>query len=130
MKHQLNGYGTMTRTRFGMNYEQGSILLVPFPFTDLSTVKRRPVLVVSKTSDNAKNSDLITCAITSNTIKKPYSISIDNSSLTEGELPIASRVLISKLFTIEKSLIIKAFAKLSDDVLDTVTEIFCELTSN
>jgi mRNA interferase MazF len=41
----------------------GSIVLAPFPFTDLSGDKRRPALVVSR--DNHRRADLMVCFITS-----------------------------------------------------------------
>ena len=44
-------------------YNQGDILLVPLPFTDLSSQKRRPVLVLSKDDYNNVADDLIVAAI-------------------------------------------------------------------
>jgi mRNA interferase MazF len=44
-------------------YHRGSVVLVPFPFTDLSGRKRRPALVVSP--DGFHEEDLILCVITS-----------------------------------------------------------------
>jgi mRNA interferase MazF len=113
--------------RFGMNYSQGSILLVPFPFTDLSTSKKRPVLVLSKTNDNKITDDLVTCAITSKQKTTPYSLKINQNNLSEGTLPIESTILISKIFTIEKSLIIKELGKLDHKTLESVKVQFCEI---
>ena len=42
--------------------EQGDILLVPIPFTDLSSQKRRPVIVVSNNVYNQKTTDLVVAA--------------------------------------------------------------------
>ena len=53
--------------------EQGDILLVPIPFTDLSSQKRRPVIVVSNNSYNQKTTDLVVVAMTSNPIETDYS---------------------------------------------------------
>lgn len=49
-----------------MIYNQGDILLVPIPFSDLSSSKKRPVLVISNDDYNASSFDLIVVAITSN----------------------------------------------------------------
>jgi len=35
-------------------YSKGEIVLIPVPFTDLSATKKRPVLVVSNDTHNAK----------------------------------------------------------------------------
>ena len=40
-------------------YEFGDILLVPFPFTDQSTTKKRPAVVVSSSAYNLERPDLI-----------------------------------------------------------------------
>ena len=39
----------------GINIEQRSIILIPFPYTDLSGAKKRPTLVVSSDEFNIKN---------------------------------------------------------------------------
>jgi mRNA-degrading endonuclease toxin of MazEF toxin-antitoxin module len=49
----------------GTMLEQGDILLVPIPFTDLSSQKRRPVIVVSNNTYNQKTTDLVVVAMTS-----------------------------------------------------------------
>ena len=46
-------------------YRRGDIILVPFPFTDLSSSKRRPALVVSPDDFNGRLQDLVVIAITS-----------------------------------------------------------------
>lgn len=46
-------------------YNRGDLLLVPFPFSDLSTTKVRPVVVVSSSSYHSAEPDLILGALTS-----------------------------------------------------------------
>ena len=50
-----------------MNYKRGDVVLVPFPFTDLTTTKRRPALVISTDLYNRSQVNLIIAAITSQT---------------------------------------------------------------
>ena len=50
-----------------MTYNRGDILLVPFPFSDLSATKVRPAVVISSPAYHATEPDLILAAITSNT---------------------------------------------------------------
>jgi mRNA interferase MazF len=40
-------------------------LLIPFPFTDQSTIKKRPAVVISSTQYNQNHIDVILIAITS-----------------------------------------------------------------
>ena len=46
-------------------YEFGDVLLVPFPFTDRSTTKRRPAVVVSSDTYHRERPDIIILAVTS-----------------------------------------------------------------
>ena len=48
-----------------MAYRQGDIVLVSFPFTDLTSSKRRPALVLSPDSFNAAGEDLVLAAVPS-----------------------------------------------------------------
>jgi mRNA interferase MazF len=48
-----------------MAFQRGDIVLVPFPFSDLSTTKVRPAIIVSSTLYHSTEPDLILAAITS-----------------------------------------------------------------
>lgn len=108
-------------------YEQGEIVIVPFPFSDLSNVKQRPVLILSKDADNNLSDDIITCGITSNLRDVKYSVLIDNQDLEKGEIPAKSRIKIDKLFTLDKKIIKKKVAKINKTALLKIKEEFSKL---
>ena len=57
-----------------MAYRQGDIVLVSFPFTDLTSSKRRPALVLSPDSFNAAGEDLVLAAVTSQITDDPNAV--------------------------------------------------------
>jgi mRNA interferase MazF len=48
-----------------MPFEFGDIVLVPFPFTDQTTSKRRPAVIVSSRPYNSARPDIVVMAVTS-----------------------------------------------------------------
>jgi len=101
-------------------YKRGEIVLVPIPFSDLSSIKRRPVLVISKASHNDVSRDMIVAAITSNL--QQGGITIETKDLLSGNLPKTSLIRCDKIYTIEQSIVIKRFGIVSEDILNTVAK--------
>ena len=97
----------------GTGIEQRSIILMPFPYTDLSGVKKRPSLVVSSTDFNSRNDDVICCLITSNPEDSQHSIRINNKDMENGYLEFDSKVKPYRIFTINKKLIYKVLGRLN-----------------
>jgi len=101
--------------------EQGDVVLVPFPFTDLSATKKRPVLVLSKGEYNRSGMDFICCGITSNLEGDArHSVPIDNGCMASGFLPQPSRIKADKIVTLERSLIIKTMGKANTSIVEKV----------
>jgi mRNA interferase MazF len=88
----------------------GDIVLVPFPFTDLQSIKTRPALVVYV---NHKFGDLVLLAITSVSCACDE-IMIKNVDLDEGALPVDSYVRYMKFATVNEKLIRQKVAALGD----------------
>ncbi|MDO9289346.1 MAG: type II toxin-antitoxin system PemK/MazF family toxin [Thermodesulfovibrionales bacterium] len=63
-------------------FVKGDVVVVPFPFSDLTQSKRRPALVISK----LESDDLILCQITSQSIKDSYAVSLDDKDFETGGL--------------------------------------------
>jgi mRNA interferase MazF len=105
-----------------MKYKQRDIVLVPFPFSDLSSMKKRPVLIVSNNGYNENFKDVVVCVITSNQFVDLYSIPISDHDLELGILPEPSVIKSHKLFTIQKDQILKKFSTLSVQCFDKVLE--------
>ena len=57
-------------------YKRGDIVLVPFPFSDQTTTKKRPAVVISSSRYNAVSQDIIIMAVTSQT-EKSFVMSIE-----------------------------------------------------
>ena len=95
-----------------MNYEKWEIVLVPFPFTDLTTTKKRPALIISPNEYNEKL-DVIIAFITS---KLDLEYRIGDYIIQEwkkANLPKPS-MLRMKFATIDKSIIIKKLGTLME----------------
>ena len=109
-------------------YKQSEIVLVPFPYSDLSYTKKRPVLIVSNNEYNQKYPDIIVVVITSVKHKDDkYSIQLLEKDLEYGILPEKSFIKIHKLFIISKQKIIKKFSKIREEKLIEVHNILVEL---
>ena len=108
-------------------YKQGEIVIVPFPFSNLSSIKQRPVLILSKNEDNNLNEDIITCGITSNIRNSKYSVLIENKDLLEGDIPKPSRIKVDKLFTISQNIIKKKVGRIKKEIFEKVKSEFIKL---
>ncbi len=102
--------------------KQKDIVWIKILFSNLEEEKIRPALVVSNDDYNSKNLDVVICAITSNTEKKPYSVLISQKDLGEGTLPIPSKIKADKIMQVEKTKIIKPFASLKSETFQLVVE--------
>lgn len=67
-----------------MTPKQRDIVLVPLPFTDLTSVKRRPVLVLSNDSHNRRGQDVVVSAITSRFARGPTRFASEQQTWTRG----------------------------------------------
>ncbi|MFH1198163.1 MAG: type II toxin-antitoxin system PemK/MazF family toxin [bacterium] len=113
-----------------MKFNQREIVLVPFPYSDLSSTKKRPVLIVSNDKYNSEYDDVIVCVVTSNVFSDEFSIPLTDSDLEYGILPESSVVKTHKLFTIHKSKILKKFSYVSPEYYNKIFKTLQNLFSN
>ena len=111
-------------------YNQRKIVLVPFPYSDLSSTKKRPVLIASNNEYNQKYNDVVV-AVISSVIRSSdkYSIILSDSDLEYGILPEKSSIKVHKLFTVDKDRILKKFSLMKKDkfleVYKKLDQLFC-----
>jgi len=100
-------------------YKQRDIVLVPIPFTDLTSIKKRPVVVISGKEYNSKSDDVVVAAITSNTAyQSEYTILIDSANLSYGIIPKQSIIRCDKIYTISRDIIIKNFGVINSETFN------------
>jgi len=102
---------------------KGDVVVVPFPFSDLSQSKRRPALIIS----TLEGVDTILCQITSKTIKDAYSISIDDSDFDAGSLKQSGNIRPNRLFTADSHIILYRAGHIKDDKLSQVVDKLIEI---
>jgi len=99
-------------------FVKGDIVVIPFPFSDLSGSKKRPALVLA----NLQGDDIILCQITSQQTKDKYAIAIESSDYKTSKLPVSSNIRPNRIFTADKGIIIKKAASLNEAVLNNVIQ--------
>lgn len=100
--------------------EQKDLLLVPFPFSDQSGRKVRPVVVISNNEFNKYSDDLLVAGVTSNISRNKYSVSLTSSNLDEGKLITNCSIKVENLLKLDKELIIKKIGKIKENTLKEV----------
>jgi mRNA interferase MazF len=94
----------------------GEVVVVPFPFSDLSQAKLRPVVILA----DAGRGDWILCQITSNPYGDPRAITLSDRSFREGSLRVTSFARPGKLFTANHNLIVGRVGILTEDVFAVI----------
>ncbi len=91
-------------------FERGKIILVPFPFTDLTSVKIRPAVILSKQEKRAP--DVIICFITSKQ-KEKHSVSVLKKDAKKSGLKVDSWIRCDKIATLDKKIVLGELGALS-----------------
>ncbi len=101
----------------------GSVVVVPFPFSDLSRAKLRPAVVLA----DAGRGDWILCQVTSNPYGDARAIMLTDASFRTGSLRVTSYARPGKLFTASHDLMTAQVGSLKDeslkDIIDVVVNI-------
>jgi mRNA interferase MazF len=82
-------------------FVKGDVVVLPFPFSDLSSSKRRPALVVAIASAD----DIILAQITSRSFGDSYAVELSDSDFSDGGLNVVSNIRPNKLFTADVNII-------------------------
>jgi mRNA interferase MazF len=104
-------------------FEAGALVLLPFPFSDATTSKRRPVLALTAPDEYG---DFIGMAVSSRS-HHINTIPLQNDSLVEGQLPKPSWIRTDRIVTLNASLINKVFAQTKADIHRQAVNSLCEM---
>jgi len=104
-----------------MTAKRGQIVGIPFPYADLQTRKRRPVVVLTEPD---RYGDFIAVAVTS-VPAAVLAVPITNDDLADGLLPKPSWVRCDKMFTLSQATIVSHYGTLAAETLNAVLAVAC-----
>jgi mRNA interferase MazF len=106
-----------------MSLKKGDIVLVPFPFTDLSTTKLRPAVVLWVESSG---NDVTVCFISSQHLNRitseEFLIAATHEEFTETGLKLSSKVRVSRIVTLTRSLISRRIGQLGTNLMEMLDD--------
>jgi mRNA interferase MazF len=101
----------------------GAVVLVRFPFSDLSQTKLRPAVVLA----DAGRGDWVLCQVTSKPYGDSRAIKLEDTSFAAGSLRVESYARPGKLFTANRDLIVSEVATLKSQSLKQVVDAVVDL---
>jgi mRNA interferase MazF len=104
-------------------FAAGEVVLLPFPFTDLSGTKLRPALLLV----HVRQVDWIVCQITSNPHADPRAIPLASPDFIQGGLQRLSYICPGKLFTASESIFVKSAGFVDALILKRVRDSAIEI---
>jgi mRNA interferase MazF len=91
-------------------YEKGDIILVPFPFSELTSMKKRPALVMA----SIEHRDELICMMLTSTSNIDISVDVPIKKMGGTGLPKPTVARTSRLFTLKSILVYKKLGKIED----------------
>ena len=104
-----------------MTYKMFDVVVVPFPFTDQSTDKKRPALVLSDFDSFNDSTENCVLAMITSAHNPQWPLDTTIGSIQKAGLPAPSKVRM-KLFTLDSRLIIKKIGRLATEDQEAVKE--------
>ena len=108
------------------SFAKGTVVLIPFPFSDLSQAKKRPAVILA---DGGRD-DFILCQITSNPYADPRAIEIKETDFQEGSLERVSYGRPTKLFTASRELFLKTVGHLNPHTSKKIVDAVIAILNN
>ena len=102
---------------------KGDVVVLPFPFSDLSATKKRPALVVA----TLQGEDIILGQITSMARQDNYSVTLKIQNFKSGKLPVESIIRPNRLFTADKSIVLYKAGSLKNEKIKEVENIIVKI---
>jgi len=103
----------------------GDVVIIPFPYSDLSKSKRRPALVLAE----AGRGDFLLCQITSKQYGDIHALSLNETGFLSGGLKRESFIRGARIFTANESLILGVAGHLTHSKLSEVISQLIEMLS-
>jgi len=107
-------------------FVKGDVVVVPFPFSDLTQAKRRPALVASTLEGN----DIILCQITSKAVSDRYAVTLADDDFTSGGLRQQSNIRPNRIFTADQHIILYRAGHLSEEKTEEVINKIIEILNS
>ena len=99
-------------------FVKGDVVVVPFPFSDLTMSKRRPALVLADLTGD----DLILSQITSQSVCDSYSVELLDSDFVSGSLHKPSNIRPNRLFTADRHIVLYKTGSLKNEKFEDVID--------
>ena len=106
-------------------YLKGEVVVIPFPFSDLSGSKRRPAVVIA----DLEGDDILLCQITSQTARDRHAIPLRLNDFATGSLPIDSYIRPARIFTADKNIIVRKAGRINAMLSARLTRQIIEIIS-
>ena len=106
-------------------FVKGDVVVLPFPFSNLTASKKRPAVVVAPLT----GVDILVCQITSKTVKDNYAIPVTSADFTSGRLHHDSNIRPNRLFTADSAIVLYRAGKLTTNKMAQVTAKIIEIVT-
>jgi mRNA interferase MazF len=107
-------------------FAKGDVIIADLPYSDLSGIKRRPLLVVAAPS----GLDLITCLITSRARADGYDIALTRGDFSAGGLNIDSNARPCHLFALDPNIVVQKVGTLKPEKMKEVTGLIIRIMTS
>jgi mRNA interferase MazF len=108
-------------------HKQRDIVIIPIPFTDLTSQKKRPAIIISSDAYNNTNEDIVVVAVTSNVEPRNFTVILNSDDLEDGILKVTSMIRVDKIYTLNKSIVLKTFGRIKPHIFTKIKESILKL---